>query len=79
MIAGQSQTIAPTAVTTPNITLTFTGDVHALQFTYTSGSGILPFDNLTFGTLTSAPEPGTLLLFPAAFAGVALLRRRSAD
>ena len=62
VIAGQTQVINPiTNVTSPNYDLTFTGEVHALRFTHNdTTSGALPFDNLTFGPLSSVPEPATL-------------------
>jgi hypothetical protein len=73
-IPGQTQTIGATSTTTPNQVLTFTGEVHEILFTETAGtSGVLPIDDLSFGTVTtaatSAPEPGTLGLM----VGVSLL------
>jgi hypothetical protein len=63
VIPGQSQTILPSNGTDygPS-TITFTGQVHGLEFTNILNAGrpgIFPFDNVTFGALTDVPEPGT--------------------
>jgi hypothetical protein len=80
VIAGQTQTIGATSVTTSNEVLTFTGQVHEILFTETGGtSGLLPFDDVSFGTVTPSPEPGTLGSLGAALMLVLVgcARRRS--
>jgi hypothetical protein len=74
VIPGQTQTIAGTSTQTSDLSLTFTGQIHALRFTQTPGtSGVLPFDNVTFGSLASIPEPSTVLL--VGIAAIAVARR----
>jgi hypothetical protein len=66
VIAGQTQIIPTTLTTTSNEVLTFTGQVHEIRFTLTPGTtGLLPFDDVTFGAVMT-PEPGTFLLLGAA-------------
>jgi hypothetical protein len=79
VIAGQTQTIGATTVTTSNEVLTFTGQVHEIRITETGGtSGVLPFDDLTFGTVVPAPEPATLgMMMAGAMLLVGCARRRS--
>lgn len=78
VIPGQTQSISATSVTTSNELLTFTGQVHEILFTETDGtSGLLPFDDVTFGAVTAAPEPGTLSMLGAALVLVGCVRRRS--
>jgi hypothetical protein len=73
VIAGQTQTVAPTNGTAePNTNLTFTGQIQGLRFTNIpnpSGLGIFPFDDLTFGALTPVPEPSMSMF---GIAGLAL-------
>jgi hypothetical protein len=61
-----SQTIAPTSGANYGpMTITFTGQVHELQFNNILNAGrlgILPFDDLTFGAATDVPEPASWLL-----------------
>lgn len=67
VISGQTQAIGATSVTTSNEVLTFTGQVHEILFMQSGGtSGVLPFDDVTFGVVTPSPEPGTLALLGAA-------------
>jgi hypothetical protein len=67
VISGQTEAISATSVTTSNEVLTFTGQVHEILFIQTGGtSGVLPFDDVTFGTVTPSPEPGTLALLGSA-------------
>ncbi len=71
----QTQTVAGTSTATSNLDLTFTGQIHALRFTYTPGTaGALPFDNLTFEALTDVPEPSNLSLTLGALAALGLGR-----
>jgi hypothetical protein len=79
-----SQTISPTSGTNyGSMTITFTGQVHELQFNNILNAGrlgILPFDDLTFGAATDVPEPSTWLLSGftlIAFFWVETRRRRS--
>lgn len=75
VIPGQTQTIAATSVTTSNLDLTFSGQVHEIRFTEINGtSGLLPFDDLTFGPVNT-PEPGTFVLLSAGFALSGFVRR----
>lgn len=77
VIAGQTQIINATSVTTGNEVLTFTGQVHEILFTQTGGTtGVLPFDDVTFGAVTPTPEPGTLGLLGAAFVLAGCVKRR---
>ncbi len=77
VIAGDTQVIPATTTTTSNQFLTFTGQVHQLRFTYNSGSGLDPIDDLSFGTVNPTPEPSTWLLAGAGLVAVGLIRRRS--
>jgi hypothetical protein len=84
VIAGQTQFISPTSGTDyGSMTVTFAGQVHALEFTNImnpNGLGIFPFDDVTFGTLTDAPEPSSLLLVGLsmlAVSGLGIAQRRS--
>jgi hypothetical protein len=75
VIPGQTQIISAISVTTPNLLLTFTGEVHAIRFTKTAGTtGVLPFDDLTFGPL-AVPEPSTGGLIAVALLVVVWLRK----
>ena len=68
----QTKIVPGTSTATRNLDLTFTGQIHALRFTYTpTTTGALPFDNLTFEALTDVPEPSSLVLTLAALAGLA--------
>jgi PEP-CTERM motif len=76
VIAGQSITIPGTSVTTTNQVFTFTGNIHALQFTHIGGTtGALPIDDLVFGAVTPAPEPSTLVLLGVGVLLIGLTRR----
>lgn len=81
VIAGQTQTIAPTNGTnTSNTSVTFTGQIQALRFTNIpnpSGLGIFPFDDLTFGVLTPVPEPSMFGILGLTTFSVWIARRRS--
>ncbi len=81
VIAGQTQTIAPTNGTnTSNTSVTFTGQIQALRFTNIpnpSGLGIFPFDDLTFGVLTPVPEPSMFGILGLTTFSVWRARRRS--
>ena len=78
VIAGQTQIIPTTSATTVNQTLSFSGQVHEIRFTLTSGtSGLLPFDDVTFGAVMT-PEPGTMLLLGGALLALCFHRRLSA-
>jgi hypothetical protein len=75
VIPGETQIISATSVTTSNLTLTFTGEVHEIRFTQTAGtSGLLPFDDLTFGAVMT-PEPATFGLIGAALVLAGCVRR----
>ena len=77
VIAGDTQVIAPTSTTTSSQVLSFAGQVHEIRFTLNGGSGILPFDDLTFRTLAvPTPEPGTFALIGAGLLIAAFRRRR---
>jgi hypothetical protein len=80
VIAGQTQTIDPSTGTNyGSTTVTFTGDVHALEFVNilnANGLGIFPFDDVTFGALSDAPEPTSLLLVGSALVALGMTRRR---
>jgi len=72
----QTQVIPGTSSATANLDLTFTGQVHALRFTHTpTTTGALPFDNLTFESLTTVPEPSTFALMFGTLAVFAIKRR----
>jgi hypothetical protein len=81
-IAGQTQTINPSNGTNyGSMTITFTGQVHALEFDNILNNGrlgILPFDNVGFGELIDArsPEPSTFLLVGAVLVAASMARRR---
>jgi hypothetical protein len=79
VIAGQTQVVNPSnGVNYGSTTLTFTGQVHALEFINilnTSGLGILPFDDVTFGALTDAPEPSTSFLIGVSMMGLFFIGR----
>ena len=76
VIAGQSLIIPATSTPHPNQTFTFSGNVHALRFTQTANTtGALPIDDLTFGSVTPAPEPSTLVLLAGGLAFRGLRRR----
>jgi hypothetical protein len=81
VIAGQTQTIAPTNGTnTSNTSVTFTGQIQALRFTNIpnpSGLGIFPFDDLMFGVLTPVPEPSLFAILGLTVFSVWMARRRS--
>ena len=80
VIAGPTQTVNPSSGANYGpTTITFTGNVHALEFINIlnpNGLGILPFDDVTFGSLTDTPEPSTLMLIGASLLGVSLARHR---
>jgi hypothetical protein len=78
VIAGQTQIIPTTSATTANEVLTFTGQVHEIRFTLTPGtSGLLPFDDVSFGAVMT-PEPGTFLLLGAALLVICFRRKLGA-
>ena len=80
VIAGQTQTINPSNGTNyGSTTVTFAGQVHALEFINILNAnrlGIMPFDDVTFGTLTDTPEPCTLLLVGLSMLAISGLARR---
>jgi len=90
IIAGQSVTVSPTTgVNYGPTSISFTGQIHTLRFTNIQNSngnlGIMPFDNLTFGALTDAPEPsswmlvGATLLLVGSWRGHSCLQRRDSE
>jgi hypothetical protein len=76
VIAGQTVVVPATSVNTANQVLTFTGGVHELRFTMTSGTGAFPIDDLVIGNLSDVPEPSTFALLTAGGIFAAALRRR---
>ncbi len=80
-IAGQTVTVQPSnGVDYASSTLTFTGQIHALRFDNIPNQGrlgILPFDDLTFGAETDAPEPSTMLLAGVLLCAAWPMRRRA--
>ena len=77
VIAGQTQVINATSTATSDFDLTFTGELHGLRFTQTAGTtGLLPFDDLRFGPLSSVPEPSTDVLVSGALTGLALICKK---
>jgi hypothetical protein len=76
VIPGDTQVIPAVTSTDSAFSLTFTGQVHEILFTETPGtSGLLPFDDLTFGPIQT-PEPSAALLTGTALLLSGLLRRR---
>jgi len=76
-ILGQTVTIPGVSTATANDPITFTGDIHALEFIHVDGTtGTFPIDDLTFGTVTGVPEPSTFALLALAFGAAVAARRR---
>jgi PEP-CTERM motif len=80
VIAGQTQTINPSNGTNyGSMDITFTGQIHALEFFNILNNGelgVFPFDNVTFGALTDTPEPSSFLLVGLSILGISGLARR---
>src|SRR5262249_46342090 len=75
VIPGETLVIPATSTSTSDMALTFTGQVHAIRFTQTPGtSGAFPFDDLTFGAV-STPEPDAWELLGASLISLAAWRR----
>ena len=73
-----SHTIQPQSVSGSTNTVFFTGQIHALRFTYIAnpnGLGALPFDNLTFDTPVGTPEPATFAMAGLALAALGITSR----
>jgi hypothetical protein len=76
VIAGQTIIVPAVASTTSDVTVSFAGPIHEIRFTQTVGTtGLLPFDNLTFGPL-AVPEPSTAALGTLGLFLTVYLRRR---